>query len=62
MFFQKGFKSYFTVQGDCYRLTIFDKKETQFMFFIPKKNFEQVTEYKKYIMGYVKRKSPELFL
>ena len=62
MFFEINLKAYFTIQKDAYRLTLFDIHGDQTMMFIPKKNYNQISAYKKYIMDYTKRKHPELFL
>jgi len=62
MFFENDLKAYFTIQEDTYRLTLFDIHGDQTMMFIPKKNYNQITEYKQYVMDYTKKKHPELFL
>ena len=62
MFFKIGLKAYFSIQKDIYRLTIFDNSGEQYLLFLPKKNFNQITEYKKFVLDYTKNKCPELLL
>ncbi len=54
-------KSYITVEGDCYRVTLFDKKEEQTMMFIPLQKNLSNTEIVKQCILYTKEKYPELF-
>jgi len=61
-FFNAGLKSFFSIQSDCYRLTLFNKNSDQTMLFIPKKDSNQITEIVDYVYKYSKNKYPELFL
>ena len=61
-FFKYNLKAYFSIQQDCYRVTLFDLHNEQTMMFIPKNNSNQVTEIVQDIVSYAKRKYPELFM
>ena len=63
IFAKYNFKTYFTIQKDCYRLTLIDEiTEHQTMFFIPKIEFTQTTELTDYVLNYTQLKNPELFI
>ena len=61
-FSEYNLRCYFTIQKDCYRVSLFDEEEQKIMLFVPKKIFQQNKETVKYVVDFVKYKNPELFL
>jgi len=60
-FKKHNLKSYITLEGDCYRVTVFDKSADQTMMWIPLMMESSNSEIAEQCMVYAKEKYPELF-